>query len=138
MLLDVVEGFSPPLEVLVFTASMHRNVVITAVICLVSWSAARAQQPASVAKPEEERRTVGTVEAVGQASIVLRLDQGSFMVFTVDRDTLRPKPVAKGARVSVVTLTSDTDTAPTALAIDVLPSPQGLAPASAEPAAPEQ
>jgi hypothetical protein len=135
-------GISPQLEVLVFTASMHRNVVITAVICLVSWSAARAQQPASVAqqpasvqKSQEERRTVGTVEAVGQASIVLRLDPGSFMVFTVDRDTIRPKTLTKGARVSVVTLTSDTEPAPTALGIDVLPSPQGLAPATAEAAA---
>jgi hypothetical protein len=125
------------LEVFVFTASMNRNVVITAVICLVSWSAARAQQPASVQKSQEERRTVGTVEAVGQASIVLRLDQGSFMVFTIDRDTIRPKALTKGTRVSVVTLTSDTEAAPTALGIDVLPSPQGLAPAAGEPAAAE-
>jgi len=122
----------------VFTASTHRKVVITAVMCLVSWSAARAQQPASqqpaspqpapsVLKPDEERRTVGTVEAIGQASIVLRRDQGSFMVFTVDRDTIRPKAVAKGARVSVTTLAKDADPAPLALAIDVLPSAQGLA-----------
>jgi hypothetical protein len=109
---------------------MHRKVVITAVMCLVPWSAARAQQPATaVPNADDERRTVGTVEAIGQASIVLRLDQGSFMVFTVNRDTIRPKAVAKGARVSVATLTKDTDPAPLALAIDVLPSAQGLAPA---------
>jgi hypothetical protein len=140
MLLGTGAGSAPPLEVLVFTASIHRKVVITVVMCLVSWSAARAQQPASsVPKAEEERRTVGTVEAIGQASIVLRLDQGSFMVFTMDRDTVRPKtaPVTKGARVSVVTLTSDTEAAPTALAIDVLPNPQGLAPAAADPAVPQ-
>ena len=140
MLLDTGAGSAPPLEVLVFTASIHRKVVITVVMCLVSWSAARAQQPASpVPKAEEERRTVGTVEAIGQASIVVRLDQGSFMVFTMDRDTVRPKtpPVTKGARVTVVTLTSDTEAAPTALAIDVLPNPQGLAPAAADPAAPQ-
>jgi hypothetical protein len=123
----------------VFTASMHRKVVITAVMCLVSWSAARAQQPAtSVPNADDERRTVGTVEAIGQASIVLRLDQGSFMVFTVDRDTIRPKAVAKGARVSVATLTKDTDPAPLALAIDVLPSAQGLAPAPGSTELPAQ
>ena len=136
MLLDAGPGILPAnWRLLVFTASIHRKVVITVVMCLVSWSAARAQQPASsVQKADEERRTVGTVEAIGQASIVLRLDQGSFMVFTVDRDTIRPKtaPVTKGARVSVVTLMSDTEAAPTALAIDVLPNPQGLAPASAD------
>jgi hypothetical protein len=129
------------MEVLVFTASTHRKVVITTAICLMSWSAARAQQPqppaspqqpaSSVLKGEDERRTVGTVEAIGQASIVLRLDQGSFMVFSIDRDTIRPKAVAKGARVSVATLTKDTDPAPLALAIDVLPSAQGLAGAPA-------
>jgi hypothetical protein len=137
------------LEVLVFTASTHRKVVITAVMCLVSWSAARAQQPASqqpasqqpassVLKADDERRTVGTVEAIGQASIVLRLDQGSFMVFTIDRDTIRPKAVAKGARVSVATMAKDTAPSPLALAIDVLPSAQGLAPAPGSTEQPAQ
>ena len=122
-----------------FTASIHRKVVITVVMCLVSWSAARAQQPASsVLTADDERRTVGTVEAIGQASIVLRLEQGSFMVFTIDRDTIRPKAVAKGARVSVATLTKDTDTAPLALAIDVLPGAQGLAPAPGSTELPAQ
>jgi len=60
------------------------------------------------------------------------------MVFTVDRDTIRPKAVAKGARVSVTTLAKDADPAPLALAIDVLPSAQGLAPAPGSTEVPAQ
>jgi hypothetical protein len=96
-----------------------------------SW-AALAQEPAPV-EHQAERRTVGTVAAVGHGSLVLRTDQGGYVIFEFTRDTIHAQPVTTGARVSVVTSTSDTDEAPTALAIDTLPKPQGLAEQAPDP-----
>lgn len=74
---------------------------------------------------------MGTVESIGSHTIVIRTDQGMFLVYQTDKSTVRKQTVAQGARVSVLFQPSDTDPAPTALAIDVLPKAQGLAEPSA-------
>ena len=99
------------------------------------------ERQATAAEPQAgERRTIGTVTSVGRGSIVVRTDQGAYNVFSVAPGTTRSKPATVGARVSVITLSSDTDAAPTALAINILPRPQGLTSpvASEEDVVPDQ
>jgi len=94
----------------------------------------QTERQATAAAPQAgERRTIGTVTSVGRGSMVVRTDQGSYNVFSVGLETIRSKPATVGERVSVVTLSSDTEPAPNALAINVLPRPQGLTvPATSE------
>ena len=83
-------------------------------------------------RDETERRTIGTVTSMGRGSIVIRTDQDTYLVYEVTPQTVRAGVVEPGARVSVLSLTSDIDPAPRALAINVLPRPQGLGAPSAE------
>ncbi|MCA1586961.1 MAG: hypothetical protein LC791_20055 [Acidobacteria bacterium] len=108
--------------------------VLMAAIVLLSPFAAAAQQPsASTIEQPAMRRTIGIVTSARRGSIVVRTDDGQFLVFVVDRDTQRAKPIQTGERVSVVTTPNDTGTPLTALAVDVLPG--GQAPAAATDAA---
>jgi len=87
------------------------------------------ERPATAAEPPAgERHTIGDVTSVGRGSIVVRTDQGAYNVFSLGPETVRSKPVTVGARVSVTTLSTDNEAAPSALAINVLPRPQGLTP----------
>jgi hypothetical protein len=117
------------------------HVVWVLLLLAATASAAAAQsserQPGEQATTETVRRTVGTVEALGRGSIVIRTDQDTFVVYELTRETVRTKVVEPGARVSVLTLASDTNPAPRALGINVLPAKQGLA-APAEPAEPAE
>jgi hypothetical protein len=65
--------------------------------------------------------------------MVIRTDNGRFIVHEIDQDTIRSQPIQPGTRVSVVTSASDTEPAPIALAIDVLPPRQGLAAQASDP-----
>ena len=67
------------------------------------------------------------LQSIGKNSVVVRTDDGMFFVYTMDKYTVHKQALTQGARVSVLTLRTDTEAAPTALAIDVLPKPQGLA-----------
>lgn len=91
---------------------------------------------------QPERRTVGTVAALGRGSIAIRTEQDRFIVYELTQRTVRTKVVEPGARVSILTLSSDTAPAPRALAITVLPVAQGLAEpaesAEIEPNVPQQ
>ena len=88
-----------------------------------------------------ERRTTGTVTSIGRGSMVIRTDQDMYFVYEVTPQTVRTRVVEPGARVSVLTVSSDNDPAPRALAISVLPGRQGLATPPAdqpEPPVPQQ
>jgi hypothetical protein len=121
----------------------HTIVFATALVLAPAWAAFAQDAPApeqqterqaASAEPQTgERRTVGTVTSVGRGSIVVRTDQGAYNVYSVGPDTNRSKPVTVGERVRVITRSSDTEAAPTALAIAVVPRPQGLAAPAAEP-----
>jgi hypothetical protein len=130
----------------VLNGFLRRAVLLGAALIVASSSHALAQQePSSTAaqqttapqattaaeRQQGERRIVGTVESLGSHTVVIRTDQGMFLVYQTDKSTVRKQPVVMGARVSVLTQTSDTEPAPTALAIDVLPKAQGLAEPSA-------
>ena len=128
--------------------SFRRGVVLCATLIVgVSWTVL-AQEPSAAQQPtagqttaagqQGERRTVGTVESIGSHTIVIRTDQGMFLVYQTDKFTVRKQAVTQGARVSVLSQSSDTEPAPIALAVDVLPKPQGLAePSAAAPGEPQ-
>jgi hypothetical protein len=92
-----------------------------------------AQDSNTAASTSGERRTVGTVSSIGRGSIVVQTDEGQFVVYTMDSQTYRPQLIEPGARVSVVTMSDDTEAAPKALAIEILPPRQGLATPAADP-----
>jgi hypothetical protein len=95
----------------------------------------QTERQATAVEPQAvERHTIGTVTSVGRGSIVMRTDKGAYNVYSVGPETVRSKPVSVGERVSVTTLTSDNDAAPNALAINVLPRPEGLTPPAASDA----
>jgi hypothetical protein len=71
---------------------------------------------------------------MGRGSIVIRTDQNMYYVYEVTPQTVRTRVVEPGARVSVLTVASDNDPAPRALAITVLPRAQGLGAAAGEAA----
>jgi hypothetical protein len=79
------------------------------------------------------RRTVGTITSIGRGSVVVRTDQGRYVVYTIDRDTQRPGSLAVGSRVTIVTFSDEREPSPTAQTITVLPRAQGLAESNAEP-----
>jgi hypothetical protein len=82
--------------------------------------------------PKTEKRTVGTVVDMARASIVVKTDDGMYAIYTIAATTFRGKQsITAGSRVSVITMVDDTAVAPTALAIDVMPKPEGLAAAPA-------
>jgi hypothetical protein len=122
--------------------SFGKSIVFTTVLVLAPAWAVLAQesnasdrqgdrqtdrQSSATERQGGERRTVGTVTSIGRGSVVVRSDQGGYSVFSIGPGTRRPRPVAVGEHVSVVSLTDDRDDAPTALAITVVPRPQGLA-----------
>ena len=119
---------------------LYRNGVIVAVLLLVACAASvRAQEAARSPSDEPhadsserplraaERQTTGTVNSVGRGSIVLRTDEGRFVVFAVNPALVGIPPVEPGARVRVTTASDDSDPAQTVLAIEQLPPRQGLA-----------
>jgi hypothetical protein len=64
---------------------------------------------------------------VGRGSVVVKTDDGRFMVFSVNRAAVGIPPVDPGARVRMTTAANDNDPAPTALAIEQRPARRGLA-----------
>ena len=111
------------------------SVAFAATAVIVCTSVGRAQEPTAPAQEPtastsstDERRTVGTVTSIGRGSLLVQTDEGKFVVYSVEPGILRRTPLEPGSRVRVITLSTDTDPAPEALAIDKLPARQGLAP----------
>lgn len=93
---------------------------------------AAAQQRAEDAQTERTRRTEGTVTSARRGSFTVRTDEGRFLVFRVDRTTQRAEPIQAGMRVNVVTLANDSQAAPLATTVLILPA-RTDAPPSDEP-----
>jgi hypothetical protein len=132
-----LDGIVQQLEGAVINGFYRKGVVFIAAWAVVACAAAvRAQEPAaSTAQKEDrptntqtdERQTSGTVTSVGRGSIVVRTDEGRFVVFAVNRSLVGTAPLEPGTRVTVTTAIDDDDPAQTALAVDRLPARQGLA-----------
>jgi hypothetical protein len=90
-----------------------------AALVLLSPLAAAAQQSTDSAQQSGTRQTSGTVSSVRSGSIVVRTEQNEYRVFVLNRDTVRPQAVQAGARVTVVSASSDTGNTPVAIAVNV-------------------
>ena len=112
------------------TRVLPTSVVLVASLVVGSASVALAQEQNSTAQDSkargEARRTVGTVTSLGRGSMVVRTDQGRYVVYTVDRATVQQQAPMVGARVSVVTFSDEREPSPLAYTITVLPQAQGL------------
>ena len=108
----------------------HRfTVALAAVVVIVSWSSSvAAQQSSPSAQQSEDRQTVGTLDSVGRGSIVVKTDEGRFVVFALNRSAAGVSALATGDRVRITTDAQDLDAAPTVLAVAKLPPREGLAP----------
>jgi hypothetical protein len=109
----------------VSTRVLATSLVLVASLVVASSSVALAQEHNSNGQPEA-RRTVGTVTSIGRGSMVVRTDQGRYVVYTVDADTRQQQRPMVGARVSVVTFSDEREPSPIAQTITVLPASQGL------------
>jgi hypothetical protein len=134
----------------VSTGFFHTSLIVVAALFLGTSSAALAQDSAAERQSGDRqrreaqstsrqstdrqsregytasRRTTGIVTSVGRGSMVVRTDEGRYIVYTLDRDTQRQQPVSVGARVSVVTFSDEQEPSPIAQTITVLPAAQGL------------
>ena len=113
----------------------RKSVSFAAALVIVACALpAHAQEPAATSGPQTgERRTEGTVASVGRGSMTVYTDDGKYVVFVAEPSSVKKAEITQGSRVRVFTSASDTDPAPTALAIDKLPPREGLAPQNPEP-----
>jgi hypothetical protein len=121
------------------------TVVLAAAMVIAASSPARAQDANPSAQtderqttpPTDERRTVGTVSSVGRGSIVIRTDEGRFVVYSVRPSLFGSGPLEPGTRVRITTAADDIDPPQTAVIVERLPARQGLAPQTLDAVPPE-
>lgn len=118
--------------------SCRMNAILAlATLTLLLSRSASAQQPPDAAQRSGTRQTAGTVTSARRGSVVITTDDGQFLVFRVDRDTVRSQPIQVGARVTVVTLSNDGTDNPMAIAINVVQARPGASAPTSEPLPPE-
>jgi hypothetical protein len=109
-------------------------VILTITLCAISAQA----QPSSTSQSTIESPVVGTVALLRSSTLIVRTDDNRYVVFALDRDTVRPRALANGAQVSVdftapepgdevrtattVTLTGTQPTTPQAITQDAIPA----------------
>jgi hypothetical protein len=96
-----------------------QTLLIVAMMILLSPLSIFAQQSAESAQPSGRRQTAGVVESTRAGSVLIKTDDGKFVLFRVDRDTVRSQAVQVGARVNIITLADDSDATPLAIAVNV-------------------
>ncbi len=94
--------------------------VLTLPAIAVGQPSAQASPPADAGQANAMRQTEGTVTSARRGSMVVRSEDGTFQIFFVTSDTTRARRLRVGDRVRVATDQSDTDAAPTALAVEIL------------------
>ena len=99
--------------------------VVAAALLAIS-SSARAEQ-ASAQPSATNTEIVGTVVSAPRGVVVVKTDDGHYLVFRLDRDVVRPKNLAPGARVRVessdTTEGDETDRTATSVTVEA-PAPQ--------------
>jgi len=95
------------------------RVAIVVMALLLSAVEVRAQQVAQSTQ-QAQRTVVGTIETAGAASLTVRTDDGQYELFALDRDTVRPRSLQRGARVSVRSRPGDTEDAAIATVVTII------------------
>lgn len=98
----------------------------------------QADHPPSTAAPEAPSEQpqhpgniVGTVVSVSNETLLVRTDDNRYHLFVFEYGTTRPKDLAKGARIRVIS--ERTDDPGVRLATQILPAEPGAAPEGAPP-----
>lgn len=105
--------------------SMSRLSVLLVTFSLLSLSA-MSQEPARPADRDNENTIEGTVVSSSRETMVVRTEDREFQLFVFDRYTTKPRALANGSRVRVVSVPSDE--AGTRLARNVTTLEAGSAP----------
>ena len=105
------------------------GVVVTVALMLIGCaSVVRAQDSTTSQERSDKKQTTGTVTSIGRASMVVRTDEGPFVVYSLAPSFTRIPALEPGARVRITTASNDNDPTPTALEIEPMPAREGLAP----------
>jgi hypothetical protein len=106
---------------------------------LLSWPAysqqddSSSQQNNSSSNAQDERTVEGTVVASSRTTFVVRSEDSQFHLFTFDRNTNRPRTLAVGARVRVVSDQGDQAGARRATDVTVTEQAQGSGSSNSSP-----
>lgn len=97
--------------------------------------AGHADSTTKTGAPQEQYpdSLIGTVVSVSRQTLVLKTDDGQFHLFVVDSDVIRPKGLAPGARIRVVSSITDESGVSLATRISVLEAASATAPEMAPP-----
>jgi hypothetical protein len=122
-----------------------RNFLTTSVCslliaCALSPMAALSQE-ATTSSPRQSENTIeGTVVSSSRDTLVVRTEDNQFHLFVFDRDTVKPRSLSTGARVSVVSTPGEeagVRLANTVMTLEAAPREQvGTAPTQAQPVPP--
>jgi hypothetical protein len=96
-----------------------QSILVVATIILLAPLSVSAQSSTDSVQSSATRQTAGLVTSVRRGSLTIKTDDNMFVVFRVDRDTVRSGVVQTGAHVNIVTLATGTDETPLAIAINV-------------------
>ena len=122
-----------------------RNLLTSGFALFVAWAllptAAMSQEATTSSQPQSENTIEGTVVTSTRDTLVVRTRDNQFHLFVFDRDTIKPRSVAIGSRVSVVWTPGEEEggkLASTVTMLEAAPKPQqgGSAPAQAQPVPP--
>ena len=106
----------------IFVVPRATSVVI---ILLLILTAIGFSQETSPGKSENENTVEGTVVSTSRQTMVVKTDDNDFQLFVFDRYTTRPKAVAVGSRVRVVSKPGDQEGTRLATSVSALEASQG-------------
>ena len=89
-----------------------------------------------LSQERDESTMEGTVVSATRETVVLRGDDNTHQLFVFERNTQRPRSIAAGARVSIVSVAGDEPGVRRALRVTILSSPSGQAQGGTQSPAP--
>ena len=110
------------------------------IACALSPLSAMSQEATTSSQHQSENTIEGTVVSSSRDTLVVRTEDNQFHLFVFDRDTVKPRSLSTGARVSVVSTPGEeagVRLANTVTTLEAAPREQaGTAPTQAQPVPP--
>jgi hypothetical protein len=97
---------------------------------------ALTQDTASRTAQTDDKTFEGTIVSTSRETLVVRTDDNDFQLFVFNQDTTKPRALASGSRVRVVSSTGDQEGSRLATSITVLSPPSDAKTGNAQSAAP--
>jgi hypothetical protein len=100
-----------------------RSYVLAALVLFISPFAlfpACAQETPASSRDSDDKTVEGTVVSASRQTLVLRLDDNQFQLFTYDRPSVRPLALNQGARVRIVAGAADDNGARSASSVEII------------------